>query len=529
LTKPETRVLLVDDSEDSYILTRAHLNDVRERKFRIDWVSSYAAGLEAIRQRVHDVYLVDYRLGSESGLDLIREAIAAGCTAPLILMTAEGSTKVDMEALEAGAADYLDKSELNPRTLERMIRHALDRKRAEARVRQLEEQYAHSQKMEAVGKLAGGIAHDFNNILTAIQGHAQFVLEDVGEDHPLAIEVREIARAADRAASLTHQLLAFSRKQVLRPRALDVNVVVGAVERMLRRVIGENIRLVTQLDAALASVIADPHQLEQVVVHLGVNARDAMPNGGTLTIRTRNLTADDDFVQRHPDIGVGDYVLLSVTDTGHGMDRETLAQAFDPFFTTKGVGKGSGLGLSSVYGIVKQSGGTVWGESEVGVGTGFFLCLPQTPDEPQPDVPRSEPQDQHVGFETVLVVEDEDAVRGLVVRALRRAGYSVLETGDPREALRIAGEYQGDLDLLLTDIMMPYMNGRVLAEHVAKMRPEIRILLMSGYSQEAVSSGGFLDSGFTLLEKPFTPAELVARVSERLRLPLEPVKALKQW
>jgi two-component system cell cycle sensor histidine kinase/response regulator CckA len=523
LTKPETRVLLVDESEDSCILTRAHLNDVRERKVRIDSVSNYADGLEAICRRDHEVCLVDYRLGSASGLDLIRAAIAAGCTATLILLTEEVSTKNDIEALEAGAADYLDKSELSPRALERMIRHTLERKRADTRMRQLEEQCAQSQKMEAVGKLAAGIAHDFNNILTAIQGHAQFVLEDVGEDHPLAIEVREIARAANRAASLTHQLLAFSRKQVLRPRALDMNVVVANVERMLRRVIGENIRLVTQLDAALASVIADPHQLEQVVVNLGVNARDAMPSGGTLTIRTRNLKADEAFVRLHPDLGVGDYVMLSVTDTGHGMDRDTLGHAFDPFFTTRAVGKVSGLGLANMYGVLKQSGGTFWGESEVGIGTGFFLCLPQTPEEPLPDVPRAEPQDQHVGFETVLVVEDEDAVRALVVRALRRAGYRVVETGDPRIALRIAGEYQGDLDLLLTDIMMPYMNGRVLAEHVTKMRPEIRILLMSGYSQEAVSSKGFPDSGFTLLEKPFTPAELVARVSERLQLPLEPV------
>jgi PAS domain S-box-containing protein len=381
--------------------------------------------------------------------------------------------------------------------------------------RHLEEQFRQSQKMEAVGQLAGGIAHDFNNLLTAILGNTQLLLRDLPPGDAKRSDVEEIRKASERAASLTRQLLAYSRRQMLQPEVLDLNVVVAEMDRMLRRLIGEHIALVTVLAPDLGRVRADPNQIEQVIVNLAVNARDAMPDGGKLTIETANITLDESFAQGHLGSVPGAYALLAVTDTGTGMDASVRAHLFEPFFTTKEVGKGTGLGLATVYGIVKQSGGYVSVYSEPGHGSSFKIYLPRidaTADivtGPQKDGPTR-------GTETVLVVEDEPAVLSLSQRALEAQGYLVLAAADPPAALRVVERHGGTIHLLLTDVVMPAMSGRELAERLVARRPGIRVLYMSGYPGDAVVQHGALPSGSAFLQKPFSPDGLARKVRDVL-------------
>jgi len=382
--------------------------------------------------------------------------------------------------------------------------------------KKLEEQLRQSQKIEAVGRLAGGIAHDFNNLLTAILGYSSLMLKRMGERDPLRRNLLEIRKAGDRAASLTHQLLAFSRKQVLLPEILDLNTVVSGLDGMLRRLIGEDIDLVTILHPGLGKVRADPGQMEQVIVNLAVNARDAMPLGGKLTIEAQNIILDDSFVHEHVGAQPGPYVILSVRDTGAGMDRETREHIFEPFFTTKGPGKGTGLGLATVYGIVKQSGGYIAVSSEPGRGTSFEVYLPRVPAGDEASL-RS-PQDLRVkhGSETVLLVEDEDTVRGLARTILEDCGYRVLVATRGAEALRIAESHLGPIHLMLTDVVMPGMSGSELAERLCPSYPGMRLLYMSGYTDEAILPHGVLEPGGAFLQKPFTPEALAGKVREVL-------------
>ncbi len=382
---------------------------------------------------------------------------------------------------------------------------------------QLEQQLRQAQKMEAVGRLAGGIAHDFNNILTAITGYADLLLEDLSPADPRRQDADEVRKAAERAAGLTRQLLAFSRQQVLQTSVIDVNALVGDLQKMLGRLLGEDVDLSTQLHQDTGRVKADAGQLEQVLMNLAVNARDAMPHGGKLTLETGNVQLDDAYAADHYPARPGSYVMIAVTDTGIGMSEETQAHMFEPFFTTKEKGKGTGLGLATVYGIIKQSGGFIWVYSEVGHGSTFKIYLPRLDQESdRPVQPATPPARAPRGTETVLLAEDEPPVRAIARQVLERHGYTVLEAPSAESALDIAARYSGTIHLLLTDVIMPGMNGRELATRLADLRPDARVIFMSGYTDDAVVHHGVLDSGATYVQKPFTPDAIARKVREVL-------------
>ncbi len=382
--------------------------------------------------------------------------------------------------------------------------------------KKLEEQLYRAQKMEAVGQLAGGIAHDFNNLLTAILGHAELVMEQLEGQEELRTEVEEIVKAGERAAAMTRQLLAFSRRQVLQPKILDLNSTVTDMERMLRRLIGEHIQLATALDPELGRVRADPAQLQQVLMNLVVNARDAMPQGGSLTIETTNVELDATYCARRELVQPGSYVMLAVSDTGCGMDAATQARIFEPFFTTKQLGEGTGLGLSTVYGIVKQSGGFIWVYSEPGHGTTFKVYLPRIGAESEaPPIVVHTPASPRRS-ETVLLVEDQREVRNLIRRVLEGRGHKVLDASEGAEAIRIAQEHAGPIHLLLTDLVLPKLSGLQVAEELARLRPEMRVLFMSGYTQNSQARNLMFHSGRPFLQKPFTSKALITKISEVL-------------
>ncbi len=396
-----------------------------------------------------------------------------------------------------------------------------DRKRMEEALRNSEELLRQSQKMEAVGRLAGGVAHDFNNLLTAIGGYSDLLIHRLDGSSPMRRDVEEIRKAGERATSLTRQLLAFSRQQVLQPKVLDLNAAVADMDRMLRRLIGEDIDLVTVLKPGLGNVMADPGQVEQVILNLVVNARDAMPKGGKLTIETRNVELDERYVLRHAVVHPGAYVLLSIIDTGSGMDEVSKDRLFEPFYTTKEKGKGTGLGLSTVYGIVKQSGGYIWVYSEIGLGTTFKVYFPRfagtSPEAKKERSSDSAPR----GRETVLVAEDEEMVRTLVRGILEGNGYTVLTASDGDEAISAAGNYRGPIHLILTDVVMPKRGGREVAESLARFHPGAKVLYMSGYTDESIVHHGVLKAGISFIEKPFTPDTLLRKVRQVLAVPGE--------
>jgi len=384
--------------------------------------------------------------------------------------------------------------------------------------RTLEQQLRQSQKMEAVGRLAGGIAHDFNNLLMVISGYSEFLLDRLGPDPEMRAPAQEISSAAGRASTLTRQLLAFSRKQMLAPRILDLNSVVTENLKMLNRMIGEDVDLVMMPGADLGSVRADSGQIEQVIMNLAVNARDAMPSGGKLTIETANVTLDEEYARVHSPLQPGDYVMLAISDTGAGMDQETQAHIFEPFFTTKGT-KGTGLGLSTVYGIVKQSGGYIWVYSELRKGTTFKIYLPRVAGAGERVAPVAvveKPHKTEPGTETILVVEDEANLRYLARLFLEKQGYKVIEAADGAVAVQIAVAHEGTIHLLLTDVIMPGMNGRELAQRIAEIRPNVKVLYMSGYTENVIGTNGMLDAGVRLLQKPFNLRDLKDKVREVL-------------
>ena len=381
--------------------------------------------------------------------------------------------------------------------------------------RQLEGQLRQSQKMEAIGQLAGGIAHDFNNVLTVITGYSQLLLARLDPGHPLRVELEEIRKAGERAAALTRQLLAFSRRQVLEPKVLHLNEILASIEGMVRRLIGEDIEMAVLSSPALHPIKADPGQIEQVIVNLAVNARDAMPQGGKLTIETADVELDQIRTGKDVTIPAGHYVMLAVSDTGHGMDGATKAHIFEPFFTTKEKGKGTGLGLATVYGIVKQSDGYITVYSEPDRGATFKIYLPRA--EAAPEVPELKVFRESLdGSETVLVVEDEDTIRSLASNVLQSHGYRVLEALSARDAMRLSEKEGGAIDLLLTDVVMPQISGRELAERLLVLRPGIKVLFMSGYTDDAVIRHGVLQEGTAFLQKPFVPNDLARKVREVL-------------
>ena len=383
--------------------------------------------------------------------------------------------------------------------------------------RALEQQLRQAQKMEAIGRLAGGIAHDFNNLLMVISGYSEFLMERAGANELLSGPAREIAAAADRATSLTRQLLAFSRKQMLAPQVLDLNHVVTENLKMLNRLIGEDIELVMIPGADYATIKADSGQIEQVILNLAVNARDAMPCGGRMTIETANVILDETYARYHPPVKPGDYVMLALSDTGHGMDSDTQNHIFEPFFTTKGT-RGTGLGLSTVYGIVKQSGGYIYVYSDLGSGATFKIYLPRVeePTRPLPTKRGRQLQASPQAVDTILLVEDETNLRRLSLEALQRQGYTVLEAEDGAAAMQLAAHYPGIIHLLLTDMVMPGMNGRELAHRVVNIRPNVKVLYMSGYAETVIDRNGSIEPGVELMQKPFSMQDLIAKIREML-------------
>ncbi len=393
---------------------------------------------------------------------------------------------------------------------------AIEQTRAVESLRQREAQLRQAQKMEAMGRLAGGIAHDFNNLLTVIRGYSELILNRLAPTDPIRNDMEEIKTAGNRAAGLTSQLLAFSRNQVREPRVLDLNTLVANVEKMLRRLIGENVHLVTVLEPVPGPIKADQGQLEQVLMNLAVNARDAMPQGGTLVIETATVELDGSDVGRFADVLPGPYVMLAVSDTGCGMDENTQAHMFEPFFTTKEPGKGTGLGLSIVYGIVKQSGGHMAVSSEPGQGTMFKVYFPRVDRQVKEVPPYSTTRPSPRGSETVLVVEDEEQVRALECGILQASGYRVLAAGDGREALRMCHEYPGPIHLLMTDIVMPHMSGQDLAHQVAPLRPAMKVLYVSGYADDTVVRSSTTQAHHAFIQKPFDADTLLHNVRHML-------------
>ncbi len=399
---------------------------------------------------------------------------------------------------------------------EGMVEDITERKKAEEALSRVEDQLRQAQKMEAIGRLAGGVAHDFNNLLTVINAYSEFGMDKLGQNHPVFADLREVRKAGERAAGLTRQLLAFSRKQVLRPQVINLNNGMAEAKKMLRRVIGEDVELVAELAPDLRNIKADPGQIEQIVMNLAVNARDAMPFGGKLIIRTENVELDREFADKYPDAKPGSYVKLSITDTGCGMDSATQARIYEPFFTTKEPGKGTGLGLSTVYGIVKQSGAHICVNSELNVGTSFEIYLPieSAADESCREEIRN--VGSLSGFETILLVEDEEPVRRLVKRVLSAAGYVVHTASSGSEALLLCERMRDPIHMVLTDVIMPRMSGRELAERLTAIRPDLRVLYSSGYTDDAISRHGVLDPRTHFIAKPFNIVELTRKVREVL-------------
>jgi PAS domain S-box-containing protein len=382
--------------------------------------------------------------------------------------------------------------------------------------KQLETQLQQSRRMEAVGRLAGGIAHDFNNLLTIVKGYTELALNRAGLLPELRADIEHIGDASERATTLVRQLLAFSRKQILQPKILDLNGIVLGLDNLLRRLMSEDIEMRTMVGKDVGTVKADPGQIEQVIMNLVVNARDAMPNGGRLVIETANIDLDDSYAREHVTVKPGQYVMLTVSDTGVGMEADALAHIFEPFYTTKASGKGTGLGLSTVYGIVKQSGGYIWVYSEPGRGSSFKVYLPRVGDPVESTSQSSKRTRARRGAETILLVEDEPAVRELTRLVLAGQGYSVVEAVNPEEAESLCEKGSGEIHLLLTDVVMPGVSGHELAKRITALRPKIKVLYMSGYTHNVIASGGMLDRGIAFLQKPFTPATLIDKVRDVL-------------
>jgi signal transduction histidine kinase len=501
-----------------------------------------------------DLVLTDLKMVPLNALDLLREARMRGIHLPFIVITSRSDEETAVAAIKLGAYDYIIKRDnylmqlpfaienalarrqldqtndqlqaelkaLN-RSLEQKVRDRTEqllyeineRQQAEIERQHLQEQLLQAQKMEGIGRLAGGIAHDFNNLLTAIMGYAELAMLTLPESDPNYANMQQIEKAAGRAADLTGQLLAFARKQVIKPRSIILNDVLLDIEDMLRRLIGEDIELIMVHGPELWAVQADPGQVQQVLVNLSVNARDAMPQGGKLIIETANVVLDLEYTRQHVNVAPGDYVLLAVSDTGIGMDEATQKRVFEPFFTTKEIDKGTGLGLATCHGIVKQSGGHIWLYSELGHGACFKIYLPRVLEAAAPAQTMSR-QSQPGGLETILIAEDEEIVRAYAVQTLRSRGYQVLEAMNGREAHRLAREHAAPIHLLVTDVVMPQMYGGELAEHVRALQPEVKVLYVSGYTNAVIGQHGLPGEGAQFLQKPYTYSALLSKVREVL-------------
>ncbi|MDP9259982.1 MAG: response regulator [Actinomycetota bacterium] len=515
-------LLLVEDDEEDMILTRDLLERIDGTSYDLCWVSSYSSALASSFQESYDACLVDYRLGADDGIALVRELIEQGYDRPIILLTGESNRAVDVEAAGAGAADYLVKGEVTPALLERTLRYSMRHYADKRALRDSEEGVRQGQRMEAVGRFAGGVAHDFNNMMSAVVGFSALVLDSLEPEDPRRRHVEQIQRAGERASGMTQQLLAFTRKQVLLPQVLDLNGVVTEVNELLRRLIGEDVELVTNLTPSVHRIEADCGQLEQVIVNLAVNARDAMPAGGTLTITTGNIELGEADETGQPDLEPGAYATLALSDSGDGMDADTLRKIFEPFFTTKEEGKGTGLGLATAFGIVKQSGGDITVQSKPGQGTTFTIYLPRANAPVVRLEPRSLATRAPCGSETILLVEDEELVRRLECEVLKSRGYTVLEAVGSGHAIEVSRAHRGVIHLLLTDVVMPGMSGDELARRLTSERPDMKVIFASGYAADVIAHRGILNAGTAFLAKPLTPMSIASKVREVLDSPALP-------
>ena len=621
-------VLLVEDNPGDARLILELLGEVQAQAFDLERVDRLDDALARLAHSGVDVVLLDLGLPDSQGLDTFVRARRGAPNEPIVVISGLDDEQLALEAVRSGAQDYLVKGRIEGQLLARVLRYAIERKRAEEALRaseayhrtilenigdavfiadshgryldvnpraceltgyareellqltvsdtypapdrdaatlrvvavgsgratvtersllrkdgtvivvesnarrlpdgrllgavrditerkRLEEQLRQAQKMEAVGRLAGGVAHDFNNVLTAIFGYADLMAEEVPPSSAARQDLDEIRKAAQRATALTGQLLAFSRQQVLAPVVLSMNDLVGDVDKMLRRLLGEDVDLRVSLASNAGNVRADPGQLQQVIMNLVVNARDAMPTGGKLLIETADAELTEQYAELHQPVIPGQYVMLAVSDTGVGMDAQTRARIFEPFFTTKEKSKGTGLGLSTVYRIVKQSGGYIWVYSEAGHGTTFKVYLPRVDAPVEPQAPAREAVTV-TGTETILVAEDDETLRPLAKGLLEKLGYTVLEAENAEQALGVAGAHAGPIHLLVADVVMPGASGRELARRLAQSRPETRVLYVSGYTDDAIVHHGMLEPGLNFLQKPFTPAALARKVREVL-------------
>lgn len=516
-TTKTLRVLIVDDSEnDAIVLLRALRKAGYHPIYERVWTAS--AMKAALQGQSWEIVISDFHMPNFGGFEALQSLKESGQDTPFILVSGIVGEETAVAAMKAGAQDYIMKRNLGRLipAIERELRDAQTRaarKTAEEGLHQSEEQLRQAQKVEAVGLLAGGVAHDFNNILTVIMGYSNLLLEGAVETNPQRRYAQELQLAADRGASLTRQLLAFSRKQSIEPKVLDLNSVVADLEKLLRRLLSEDIELLSVAATPLGRVEADPRQIEQVVMNLAVNARDAMPNGGTLTLKTANVTFNDIAAGRPPGIEPGSYVMLSVTDTGVGMSDEVKAHLFEPFFTTKPQDKGTGLGLATSYGIVKQNRGHIEVSSELGRGTTFCIYLPRVEQAILTPSLVDEPRSVG-GNETLLLVEDEPAVRELNELILRELGYQVLTASDGLEALRLHPEAQ-EVDLLITDIVMPNLGGHELARRLRLAQPDLKILFTSGHTGDKIAPASDVQ-GTGFLQKPYRPDVLATKVRKML-------------
>ena len=520
ITNKALRALIADDSENDvlvllHVLRKAGYEPVYER------VWTAPAMKAALQRQTWDIVISDYEMPNFGGFEALQLLKESGHDLPFILVSAVVSEETAVAAMKAGAHDYIMKRNLVrlAPAIERELREAQTRgarKAAEEALRQSEEQLRQAHKIEAVGRLASGVAHDFNNILTVITGHSELLLRQLDADDPRRKNAEQIEKAAYRAAALTRQLLTFSRKQVIEPRVLKLNAIILNIEKMLRRLIGEDIEFCTVLDSAAGHIKADPGQIEQVIMNLAVNARDAMPNGGKLTVTTANTTLDKNQLKHFPDLCAGDYVMLTIADTGTGMSEEVKAHLFEPFFTTKPPGTGTGLGLATCFGIVKQNTGHINVHSELGRGTTFKIYFPQVQSALESPRVRIMPTEATGGNETVLLVEDEPVVRELAVATLREKGYTVVEAVNGEEGLRMARQHDGKIDLVLTDVVMPVMGGKEMADALRTSHPDTKVLFTSGYTEDAMGHHGVLRPGILFLQKPYMTATLARKVREVL-------------
>ena len=517
--KTPLRLLLLEDDPVDADLIAATLSEAGLdcTTHRVDTRSDFLASLH---DGAFDMILADYSIPGFDGMTALSLARELAADVPFLFVSATIGEELAIDAMHQGATDYVLKQRLGRLvpSVQRALRERDDRrerKKAEEALIQSERQFRQAQKMEAVGRLAGGIAHDFNNLLTVIMGYSHVISSELGHEHPLHHKIEETQKAGERAAMLVRQLLAFSRKQPLEPKNLSINNIVTNLESMLQRLIGSDIRLVITLDPSNSQVRADQAQLEQVLMNLVVNARDAMIKGGTLTIETAQIELSESPLYHVEPLPPGPYVKLSVGDTGSGMDRDTQAHIFEPFFTTKEEGKGSGLGLSTVFGIVTQLGGGIDVSSRVGYGTRFDIFFPRVAIDRQTAFSPQVSGETIGGTETILLVEDDSSVRILLRDALRKLGYHVIEAKHGLEACLLASQDLDRLDLLLTDMVMPGMGGRELAQHLITIKPDLRILFMSGFTDDIGILTGHEQGTSGFLQKPFTP-ELLARTVRKL-------------